>query len=107
MNTLNISGDAVGAEKVDGEGDPSFASPDYLDLSSNKITGDSDLRWMVGAGVGAVRWLDLSFKRIFDAFPKFTNYSGLQYLDMSSKLSLMGIFDDLPILKMGFDYLPL
>ncbi|KAG8093586.1 hypothetical protein GUJ93_ZPchr0012g22204 [Zizania palustris] len=84
LKTLNLSGDAVGAEKVDGDGDLRFASPDSLDLSNNKITGDSGLRWMVGAVVGAVRWLDLSFNKISGAFPEFTNCSRLQYLDMSS-----------------------
>ncbi|KAL5228662.1 hypothetical protein ABZP36_016927 [Zizania latifolia] len=112
LKTLNLSGDAVGAAKVGGGGDPGFAGLDSLDLSNNKITGDSDLRWMVGAGVGAVRLLDLSLNRISGGLPEFTNCSGLQYLDLSSNLIVGqvsgGVLSDcrgLRVLNLSFNHL--
>uniref|UniRef100_A0A0D9V4Z7 non-specific serine/threonine protein kinase n=1 Tax=Leersia perrieri TaxID=77586 RepID=A0A0D9V4Z7_9ORYZ len=86
LKTLNLSGDSVGAAKVGGGGGPGFAGLDSLDLSNNKITEDSDLRWMVDAGVGAVRWVDLATNRIPGSIPEFTNCSGLQHLDLSGNL---------------------
>jgi protein brassinosteroid insensitive 1 len=54
LKTLNLSGGAVGAAKAGGGGGgvQGFAALDALDLSNNKIAGDADFRWMVGAGVG-------------------------------------------------------
>lgn len=111
LKTLNLSGDAVGAAKVGGGGGPGFAGLDSLDLSNNKITDDSDLRWMVDAGVGAVRWLDLALNRI-SGVPEFTNCSGLQYLDLSGNLIVGevpgGALSDcrgLKVLNLSFNHL--
>ncbi|KAG8082625.1 hypothetical protein GUJ93_ZPchr0014g47526 [Zizania palustris] len=87
------------------------AATTSFQMYSNKITGDSDLRWMVGAVVGAVWWLDLSFNRISGAFPEFTNCSKLQYLDMSSNLIVVevsiGVLSDcrgLKVLNLSFNH---
>lgn len=82
LRALNLSGDSVGGARSVGGGVSGFASLDALDLSDNKISGDGDLRWMVGAGVGAVRRLDLSGNKI-SALPEFANCTGLEYLDLS------------------------
>uniref|UniRef100_A0ACD5W2P7 Uncharacterized protein n=1 Tax=Avena sativa TaxID=4498 RepID=A0ACD5W2P7_AVESA len=88
LRTLNLSGGAVGAAKAGGGGGGAqgFAALDALDLSNNKIAGDADFRWMVGAGVGSVRWLDLALNKISGGLPDFANCSGLQYLDLSGNL---------------------
>ncbi|KAL6845644.1 hypothetical protein ACP4OV_025139 [Aristida adscensionis] len=87
LRTLNLSGDAVGAAKAAGAGGSGFgAGLDTLDLSDNKISSDADLRWMVDAGLGAVRRLDLAGNKISGGLPEFTNCSGLQYLDLSGNL---------------------
>ncbi|PUZ55037.1 hypothetical protein GQ55_5G180200 [Panicum hallii var. hallii] len=85
LRGLNLSGDSVGAVRSGGGGGSGFAGVDALDLSGNKISGDGDLRWMVGAGVGAVRRLVLSGNKI-SGLPEFTNCSGLEYLDLSGNL---------------------
>ncbi|KAF8678499.1 hypothetical protein HU200_046253 [Digitaria exilis] len=85
LRSLNLSGDSVGAARPAGAGGSGFAGLDALDLSDNKISGDGDLRWMVSAGVGAVRRLDLSGNKI-SGLPEFTNCSGLEELDLSGNL---------------------
>ncbi|RLN00881.1 hypothetical protein C2845_PM06G25120 [Panicum miliaceum] len=47
----------AGGARSGGGGGSGFAELDALDLSGNKIFSDGNLRWMVGAGVGAVRRL--------------------------------------------------
>ncbi|KAG2600292.1 hypothetical protein PVAP13_5KG472500 [Panicum virgatum] len=85
LTALNLSGDSVGGARPGGGGGSGFAVLDALDLSGNKISGDGDLRWMLGAGVGAVRRLVLSGNKI-SGLPEFTNCSGLEYLDLSGNL---------------------
>ncbi|XP_047054916.1 brassinosteroid LRR receptor kinase BRI1 [Lolium rigidum] len=85
LRTLNLSGDSVGTTKPAGGG--GFAALDALDLSSNKIAGEADLRWMASAGAGSVRHLDLAWNKISGGLPDFAaNCSGLQYLDLSGNL---------------------
>ncbi|CAD6237061.1 unnamed protein product [Miscanthus lutarioriparius] len=85
LSALNLSGCSVGGPRSAGVVASGFARLDALDLSDNKISGDGDLRWMVGAGVGAVRRLDISGNKI-SALPEFSNCSGLEYLDLSGNL---------------------
>ncbi|KAL5228107.1 hypothetical protein ABZP36_016372 [Zizania latifolia] len=85
LRVLNLSAARVGVVKVNGQEGTNmgFAGLEVLDLSNNKIT-EGDLKWMVHAGAGGVRRLDLAGNNISGEVPVFVNCSKLEYIDLSS-----------------------
>ncbi|XP_010927763.1 brassinosteroid LRR receptor kinase BRI1 [Elaeis guineensis] len=84
LRSLNLSGNSIG---IPSAGKNPFGSGGFslevLDLSHNKISDETDLRWLLSS-LGLLRQLDLSGNRITGGIPAMSTCSGLQHLDLSA-----------------------